>query len=141
MAEEQTGGRGRINRTFLSPYAKGVWFSLILRPDISPMEVAKMTLLAAVAVARSIRRHGLADCGIKWPNDILIHGRKMVGILTELNGSAEKVNYIIMGIGVNTGITEGDLPEDLKDIVTSFAMEGVAVHRAELLQTILSELE
>ena len=140
IAEEQTGGRGRLSRSFHSPFAKGLWFSVILRPAIPPMEVSKMTLLAAVALARSLRAHGLSDCGIKWPNDILIHGRKMVGILTELNGSAEKVNYIIMGIGVNTGITEGDLPEDLKDIVTSFAMEGVAVHRAELLQTILSEL-
>lgn len=141
VAEEQTGGRGRINRTFLSPYAKGVWFSLILRPDISPMEVAKMTLLAAVAVARSIRRHGLADCGIKWPNDILVQGRKMVGILTELNGSAEKVNYIIMGIGVNTDIMADDLPEDLKSIVTSFAREGIRVSRLALLETLLAEIE
>ena len=121
VAEEQTGGRGRINRTFLSPYAKGVWFSLILRPDISPMEVA--------------------DCGIKWPNDILVQGRKMVGILTELNGSAEKVNYIIMGIGVNTDIMADDLPEDLKSIVTSFAREGIRVSRLALLETLLAEIE
>ena len=87
VAEEQTGGRGRINRSFLSPFAKGVWFSLILRPNIPPMEVSKMTLLAAVAVARAIRHHGLTDCGIKWPNDILVKGRKMVGILT-LNAEA-----------------------------------------------------
>ena len=100
-----------------------------------------MTLLAAVALARSLRAHGLSDCGIKWPNDILLHGRKLVGILTELNGSAEKVNYIIMGIGVNTGVTASDLPEELQDIVTSFAMEGVSVQRQELLQTILLELE
>lgn len=141
IAEEQTGGRGRLSRSFHSPFAKGLWFSVILRPAIPPMEVSKMTLLAAVALARSLRFHGLKDCGIKWPNDILIHGRKMVGILTELNGSAEKVNYIIMGIGVNTGVTKKELPDDLKDIVTSFAMEGAAVRRAELLQTILAELE
>ncbi|WP_296826164.1 biotin--[acetyl-CoA-carboxylase] ligase [uncultured Megasphaera sp.] len=141
IAEEQTGGRGRLSRSFHSPFAKGLWFSIILRPAIPPMEVSKMTLLAAVALARSLRFHGLSDCGIKWPNDILIHGRKMVGILTELNGSAEKVNYIIMGIGVNTGITAGDLPEELKDIVTSFAREGVSVRRQDLLKTILMELE
>ena len=141
VAEEQTGGRGRINRSFLSPFAQGVWFSLILRPNIPPMEVSKMTLLAAVAVARAIRHHGLTDCGIKWPNDILVKGRKMVGILTELNGSAEKVNYIIMGIGVNTGITAEDLPKDLQSIVTSFAREGVRVSRLALLETLLKEIE
>ena len=141
VAEEQTGGRGRINRLFLSPFAKGVWFSLILRPNIPPMEVSKMTLLAAVAVARAIRHHGLTDCGIKWPNDILVKGRKMVGILTELNGSAEKVNYIIMGIGVNTGITAEDLSKDLQPIVTSFAREGVRVSRPALLETLLKEIE
>lgn len=141
VAEEQTGGRGRINRLFLSPFAKGVWFSLILRPNIPPMEVSKMTLLAAVAVARAIRHHGLTDCGIKWPNDILVKGRKMVGILTELNGSAEKVNYIIMGIGVNTGITAEDLSKDLQPIVTSFAREGVRVSRLALLETLLKEIE
>lgn len=141
VAEEQTGGRGRINRLFLSPFAKGVWFSLILRPNIPPMEVSKMTLLAAVAVARAIRHHGLTDCGIKWPNDILVKGRKMVGILTELNGSAEKVNYIIMGIGVNTGITAEDLSKDLQSIVTSFAREGVRVSRLALLETLLKEIE
>ena len=141
VAEEQIGGRGRINRSFLSPLAKGVWFSLILRPDIPPMEVSKMTLLAAVAVARAIRHHGLKDCGIKWPNDILVNGHKMVGILTELNGSAEKVNYIIMGIGVNTGITTDDLPKDLQPIVTSFAREGVRVSRLALLETLLKEIE
>lgn len=141
IAEEQAGGRGRLSRSFLSPFAKGLWFSLILRPAIPPMEVSKMTLLAAVAMARALRHHGLTACGIKWPNDILLHGHKLVGILTELNGSAEKVNYIIMGIGVNTGITEKDLPQELKDVVTSFAIEGVPVRRVELLQTILSELE
>lgn len=141
VAEEQTGGRGRINHSFLSPFAKGVWFSLILRPNIPPMEVSKMTLLAAVAVARTIRHHGLTDCGIKWPNDILVKGRKMVGILTELNGSAEKVNYIIMGIGINTGITAEDLPKDLQPIVTSFAREGVRVSRLALLETLLKEIE
>ena len=141
VAEEQTGGRGRLTRSFLSPFAKGVWFSLILRPNIPPMEVSKMTLLAAVAVARAIRHHGLTDCGIKWPNDILVKGRKMVGILTELNGSAEKVNYIIMGIGVNTGITAEDLPKDLQSIVTSFAREGVRVSRLALLETLLKEIE
>ena len=104
-------------------------------------ELIAIVVLAAVAVARAIRHHGLTDCGIKWPNDILVKGRKMVGILTELNGSAEKVNYIIMGIGVNTGITAEDLSKDLQPIVTSFAREGVRVSRLALLETLLKEIE
>lgn len=141
VAEEQTGGRGRLDRSFLSPFAKGVWFSLILRPHISPMEVSKMTLVAAVSVCKALRALGLHDCGIKWPNDILVNGRKMVGILTELSASVEKINYIIMGIGINTGIETDDLPDDLKENVTSFAIEKVPVSRAALLQEVLRQLE
>lgn len=141
VAEEQTGGRGRLDRSFLSPFAKGVWFSLILRPHISPMEVSKMTLVAAVSVCKALRALGLHDCGIKWPNDILVNGRKMVGILTELSASVEKINYIIMGIGINTGIETDDLSDDLKENVTSFAIEKVPVSRAALLQEVLRQLE
>ena len=143
VAEEQTGGRGRINRSFLSPFAKGVWFSLILRPNIPPMEVSKMTLLAAVAVARAIRHHGLTDCGIKWPNDILVKGRKMVGILTELNGSAERMHIHHHGIGRRIQVTSP--PRTCLRICSPsspvFAREGVRVSRLALLETLLKEIE
>lgn len=141
VAEEQTTGHGRLTRGFYSPFAKGIWFSLILRPKFFPMEASKCTLLAAVGVCRGIRRMGLTDCGIKWPNDILCHGKKLVGILTEMSASMEKIDYIVMGIGINTGAKRDEFPEAFRDTATSFVNEGIDVSRKELLAAVLSELE
>ncbi len=141
VAEEQTGGRGRLERSFMSPFAQGLWFSVIVRPNFPPMEVSKMTLVAAVAITKVLRKMGLIHCGIKWPNDILVHGKKMVGILTELNASVEKINYLVMGIGINTALSKKSLPKDLKKTVTSFAIEDVSVQRNQLLAEILQQLE
>ena len=141
VAEEQITGHGRLARGFYSPYAKGIWFSLILRPKFFPMEASKCTLLAAVGVCRGIRRMGLADAGIKWPNDILVHGKKLVGILTLMSASMEKIDYIIMGIGINTGIKKNEFPEDFREGATSFLNEGINVSRKDLLAAILGELE
>ena len=141
LAEEQSGGRGRLERSFLSPFAQGVWFSLILRPTFLPMEVSKMTLLAAVALTKALHKMGLVECGIKWPNDILVNDRKVVGILTELNASMERINYLVMGIGINTSLTKKELPKDLRKTVTSFTIENVPVHRQALLQEVLLQLE
>lgn len=141
VAEEQITGRGRLARGFYSPFAKGIWFSLILRPKFFPMEASKCTLLAAVGVCRGIRRMGLADAGIKWPNDILVHGKKLVGILTLMSASMEKIDYIIMGIGINTGIKKNEFPEDFREGATSFLNEGINVSRKDLLAAILGELE
>lgn len=140
IAEEQTGGRGRLERSFMSPFAKGLWFSILFRPPFAPMESSKMTLLAAVAVAKAVKKKGLS-CQIKWPNDILVGSKKLVGILTELNASMESINYLVMGIGINTDISKKEVPRDLKKIVTSFEMEEVPVNRMDLLQDILSQLE
>lgn len=141
VAEEQIIGHGRLARGFYSPFAKGIWFSLILRPKFFPMEASKCTLLAAVGVCRGIRRMGLADAGIKWPNDILVHGKKLVGILTLMSASMEKIDYIIMGIGINTGIKKNEFPEDFREGATSFLNEGINVSRKDLLAAILGELE
>lgn len=141
VAEEQITGHGRLARGFYSPFAKGIWFSLILRPKFFPMEASKCTLLAAVGVCRGIRRMGLADAGIKWPNDILVHGKKLVGILTRMSASMEKIDYIIMGIGINTGIKKNEFPEDFREGATSFLNEGINVSRKDLLAAILGELE
>ena len=141
VAEEQITGHGRLARGFYSPFAKGIWFSLILRPKFFPMEASKCTLLAAVGVCRGIRRMGLADAGIKWPNDILVHGKQLVGILTLMSASMEKIDYIIMGIGINTGIKKNEFPEDFREGATSFLNEGINVSRKDLLAAILGELE
>ena len=134
-------GRGRFSRSFYYPFAKGIWFSLILRPTFFPLEASKSTLLAAVAVCRALRSAGLPQAAIKWPNDILVDGRKLVGILTELSASMERIDYIVMGIGINTGIERIEFPEDFRDKTTSFLAEGIAVSRKQLLAAVLAELE
>ncbi len=141
VAEEQTGGKGRINRGWSSPYGKGVWFSVILKPPFPPYEAPKCTLMAAVALVKAFRSVGLDTVGIKWPNDILVGTKKMVGILTEMQASMEAIHYIVIGMGVNVSVTQDDLPEAVKDIATSFTMEGVEVSRRHLLATMLDYLE
>lgn len=141
VTEEQTGGRGRLTRSFYSPFAKGVWFSLILRPSFLPMEASKCTLMAAVSVCKAIRRFGLKEAGIKWPNDILYKDKKLVGILTEMSASMEKINYIVIGMGINTGIRHLEFPEEVRNTATSFINEGIDVSRKELLAYVLYELE
>lgn len=141
IAEEQTGGRGRLFRKFYSPFAKGIWFSLILRPTFLPMEASKCTLMAAVAVCKAIRQFGLAEAGIKWPNDILYKGKKIVGILTEMSASMEKIEHIVIGIGINTGIRAVEFPEEVREFATSFLNEGIEISRKELIAAVLYELE
>ncbi|EHM41653.1 biotin--[acetyl-CoA-carboxylase] ligase [Anaeroglobus geminatus] len=140
-AEEQSGGKGRLERSFYSPYAKGLWFSVILRPPFPPIEVSKITLLAAVAVTRTLHRFGLAGCVIKWPNDLLVNGRKIVGILTELSATMEQVGYVVLGIGINTTVTLDEMPEEIRAGATSFAAEGIIVSRNELWRAVMESLE
>lgn len=85
VAEEQTGGHGRLSRGWFSPRGKGLWFSLVLTPPFLPEEAPKCTLLAAVAVVKAINKYKGVEASIKWPNDILLEGKKLVGILTEMN--------------------------------------------------------
>ena len=132
VTEEQAAGRGRLSRGWYSPFGKGLWFSLILRPDFPPAEAPKCTLMAAVALTKAFHKMGLTDAGIKWPNDILVNGRKLVGILTEMSGSMEEISHIVMGIGVNIKI---------KQIATSLLMEGIEIERTEAFKIILEELE
>ncbi len=141
VAEEQATGHGRLTRGFYSPFAKGVWFSLILRPHFLPMEAAKCTLMAAIGVCRGLQRIGVTECGIKWPNDIMCRGKKMVGILTEMYASMEKINYIIIGTGINTDIQQKELPEDIREKATSVIMEGVKAARKDILAAVLEEME
>lgn len=138
--EEQTKGRGRLGRSWHSQKYKGIWMSLILRPNIPPQQAPQLTLLAAVAVVRGIRHHTGIQCQIKWPNDILFDGKKMVGILTELQAETDRVNAVIIGIGINVNQEGADFPSELH--ATSLAEQlGNKLNRAELLQDILLELE
>jgi BirA family biotin operon repressor/biotin-[acetyl-CoA-carboxylase] ligase len=142
FAESQTKGRGRLGRKWLSPAKKGLWFSILLRPDLRPHEITRLTVASATALRRAIEsKTGLAP-EIKWPNDILLHGKKVAGILTELNAELDRVKYVIIGIGVDVNLTARDLPPELKKIATSLKIEsGKAISRAELAIFILRELD
>lgn len=141
VAEAQGKGRGRLERSFFSPKGKGIWFSVILRPHILPQEAPKCTLLAAVAVAMAMKRFGLR-AEIKWPNDILHDGKKVTGILTEMSAESDRINYIIIGTGINVNIQAEEFPEDLRDKATSLAvMKGENLSRVVFFQAVLEALD
>ncbi|MBA4602577.1 biotin--[acetyl-CoA-carboxylase] ligase [Thermoactinomyces mirandus] len=142
VAEEQAEGRGRMGRVWYSPPKTGIWMSLILRPPIPLAEASHLTILASVGVREAIQKETGLDVQIKWPNDLLINGKKVCGILTELRGEYDQIHYVITGIGMNVNVSESDFPVELRKIGTSLAIEtGRTIHRASLLATILKELE
>lgn len=108
-AEEQTKGRGRLGRIWKS-YPGGIYMSLILRPDLEPMKTARITLAASVATAEAIRAVASLPARIKWPNDVLIHGQKISGILTEMKAEQDEIDFVILGIGVNVNNEKEKLP-------------------------------
>ncbi|WP_439026466.1 biotin--[acetyl-CoA-carboxylase] ligase [Haloarchaeobius sp. DT45] len=137
VADEQTGSRGRLNRDWSAP-SGGVWASVVLRPDIPPAQVPLLTLAAAVAVTRVAREAGV-DAGIKWPNDVLVSvdgtHHKLAGILTEMEGEADRVSWVVIGIGVNVNIDASALP-----VTATTVRELVGdVDRRNFLQRVLEE--
>jgi BirA family biotin operon repressor/biotin-[acetyl-CoA-carboxylase] ligase len=110
LAEEQARGKGRLGRRWISPPKSGIYLSCVLRPDITPREIARITLLAAVAVTEAIRHFTGMPAVIKWPNDILINGRKVCGILTEMKAEQDGVDFVVLGIGVNVNTAPSHLP-------------------------------
>lgn len=141
VAEEQTGGKGRLERKFFSPRGKGIWFSVILRPDFLPKDAPKSTLMAAVAVAEAMSRFNL-KAEIKWPNDIMFDGRKLVGILTEITGEISKITYIVVGIGINVKISRDDFPEELREIAASLSeMTDSELSRVQIFRAVLEEFD
>jgi BirA family biotin operon repressor/biotin-[acetyl-CoA-carboxylase] ligase len=142
LAEEQNGGRGRLGRGWFAPHARGIWASLVLRPAVSPADVPQLTLITAVALARALRRETLLPVGIKWPNDLLAGGKKICGILTEMSADMDRVNYAVVGFGLNVNIRREDFPPELSTIATSLCIEaGKIFSRLALLKAILDELE
>lgn len=140
ISEEQTAGRGRMGRSWNSPGGTGIWLSLLLRPPLFPSQAPLITSLAGVAVAEAIRRVTGLDAGIKWPNDILINGKKAAGILTELSADEEKIRHVIVGIGIN--VNTKTFPEEIRDRATSLRIcSGRTIPRMEILLPVLLELE
>lgn len=142
FAESQTRGRGRLGRKWTSPAGKGLWFSVLLRPGLRPQALTQVTVASATALRRAIESLTGLKPEIKWPNDILVGGKKAAGILTELSAELDRVKYAILGIGVDVNLTVGDFPADLRRIATSLKAEaGRALPRAELAVLILQELD
>lgn len=142
VAEEQTAGKGRLGRSWISPFAEGLFMSLVLRPPVPPREAPKFTLLAAVAVQRAVAELCGLEPVIKWPNDIELAGKKMCGILVELGTEMDAINYVILGIGVNANVDMSRLPADVKERATSIKAElGRPLDRVALLTSILQYIE
>lgn len=142
FAESQTKGRGRLGRKWISPAHKGLWFSVLLRPNLRPQAATQLTVATATALARAIRRQTNITPEIKWPNDILIGEKKVAGILTELSAELDHVKYLILGIGVDVNLSASEFPSDVRKIATSLKIEtGRLVDRAELATAILEELD
>lgn len=142
IAEKQTAGRGRFGRTWYSPPGIGIWCSVVFRPTLFPWEAPRMTMIAALAVARCIRKMTDLPVVLKWPNDIFINGRKVCGILTELSAEVESISFVIVGIGLNVNQSEEAFPSNLRGTATSLYIEcGHTIPRIELCQSLLFELE
>ncbi len=142
FAEAQSKGRGRLGRPWLSPVGKGLWFSILLRPDLRPQEATRLTVAAATAIARAIQQQTGVAPDIKWPNDLMIGGKKVCGILTELNAELDHVKYLILGVGVDVNLASAEFPADLRRIATSLRIAtGRILPRPELASAILQELD
>lgn len=142
IAEEQISGRGRMDRKWYSPKYTGIGMSLILRPNIPISKAPQLTLLTAVSVVQAIEEQtGLCPV-IKWPNDILLNGKKVTGILTELQAEADRINSIIIGIGINVNQQLDDFPLNLHEIASSLSIEkGEKISRAALIRSIFKHFE
>ena len=142
FAESQTKGRGRLGRAWMSPARKGLWFSVLLRPDLRPQETTRLTVASATALRRAIQSETGLNPEIKWPNDILIRGRKVAGILTEMSAELDKVRHVILGIGVDVNLGANEFPAELRKTATSLRIEaGETISRPELATTVLRELD
>ncbi len=142
IADEQTAGRGRRGRSWVSPPGCNVYLSVVLRPEIDPARAPELTLLTAVAVAETLREAGVR-ASIKWPNDLLVDGKKVGGILTELSADVDRTAFVIVGIGINVNSSVDAFPVDVAQFATSLQMArgGEQVPRALLTAALLTKLE
>ena len=136
IAESQTMGKGRLGKSWSSPAGTGVWMSVVARPNIAPQQVSCITLVAGLAICQAIRELTDLPAYIKWPNDIVINGKKVCGILTEMNSEIEKVNYVIIGIGINVNMDK--FPKELQEVASSLRIEsGIQYKREDVVAGVL----
>jgi BirA family biotin operon repressor/biotin-[acetyl-CoA-carboxylase] ligase len=140
LAEEQTAGRGRAGRAWHSERSAGIYLSVLLRPDLAPAQAPALTLAAGVAIYDAIAELAGVKPDIRWPNDVLLNGKKLCGILTEMYAEPDRVRFVVAGIGIN--VNHSRMPESLTKIATSLRIETGRVHsRIELAVRLLRNFE
>lgn len=140
VADRQTAGKGRRGRSWESPTGIGIFMTLMLKPEINPNNASMLTLVAAMATTRAIRRVTGVPAMIKWPNDIVMNGKKVCGILTEMSAQFDYINHIVIGIGIN--VHNEDFPEEIAKTASSLYLESRQhIHRASLIEAFLEEFE
>lgn len=141
MAETQTAGRGRLDREWFSPKG-GLWFSIVLRPKLLPAQAVKLVFVASLAVAETLREEFGLKVETKWPNDVLLNGKKICGILVEMNTTGEKLNFVVMGVGVNANFEEKVFSEELRKVATSLENElDHQIRLEDFFRRLLEKLE
>ncbi len=142
LAESQKKGRGRLGREWFSPPFSNLYLSVILRPKIPPHQASLITLMAAVATADALRKFSGLDPRIKWPNDVLLNDRKVAGLLNEIHSEADRIHFVILGIGINLNMDASMVSKEIRSRATSLKKEmGQTISRKEFLKTLLGELE
>lgn len=142
IADAQEKGKGRLGRRWLSPPGVNIYMSVILRPEMGPRDVTLLTLLSAVACAAAIRGESGIQASIKWPNDLMVSGKKIGGILTEVKTDPDRINLAIIGIGLNVNIEAAGFPKEIRDLATSLKAEtGRRFPRSRIIVRILREME
>ena len=140
VADRQESGRGRRGRSWDSPSGTGIFMTLLLKPEMNPNHASMLTLVAAMAVARAISKCADTEALIKWPNDIVIGGKKICGILTEMSAQFDFINHIVIGIGIN--VHNEHFPEEIAETASSILLQtGKRIRRAELIEQILEQFE
>jgi BirA family transcriptional regulator, biotin operon repressor / biotin---[acetyl-CoA-carboxylase] ligase len=142
IAEAQTRGRGRLGRSWVSPPFVNLYLSVILRPELPPVHAPQLTLMAAVALADTIASFIGTPPTIKWPNDILVGGKKLAGILTESSGDSKRIEFVILGIGVNLNYPVAMMPEVIRERATSIlTLTKNNIEREAFLQRLIQDLD
>jgi BirA family biotin operon repressor/biotin-[acetyl-CoA-carboxylase] ligase len=142
IADSQTKGRGRLGRVWVSPPGRNIYLSALLKPELALREATLLTVAAALACVSALKRKTGLNVNIKWPNDLMVGGKKIGGILTELRSGHDKINCAIVGIGINVNSRDRDFPEELRSIATS-VKEGTGKYhsRSGIVAEVLNELE
>lgn len=142
IAESQSSGRGRMGRSWFSPFGKGLWASIIFYPELLPNQLGRMNLVFGVALAEAIKKETSLPVELKWPNDVMVSGKKAGGILIEMSAEMDQVKYLVVGLGLNVNVPLSDFPKHLRESASSLSQEkGNSIDRLSLIREILRQIE